>query len=371
MIIRIEDIKNACAKILPAVDVNNYSIVTETVQLSVENEVLTLSVTNKEYFVAVKIPVPKEPDFLATVNAQLFLKLISNITTETVQFTVSDNYLKIKGNGNYKLPLIFDGDSILEQPKIVIENKTQELTIEGEMLHSICNYNLKELSKGGGALFPIQNFFYLDEQGCVTFTSGACVNQFKLSENVKVLLTTKLVKLFKLFDSSDIVNFTIGKDTVSKELTQTKVMFNTDNIVLVAILPSDDSEISKFPVAAIRNRAFDKYDYTVTFNKEYLLQAITRLLILSSDSKIDQYLNLTFNGYKVVLQSHDNSSQEEVIYEKEIEMGGEEYTMSIDANDLRATLASCNEPYVTFSFGNHQAVTISRGKVINVISEKV
>ena len=110
MIIRIEDIKNACAKILPAVDVNNYSIVTETVQLSVANEVLTLSVTNKEYFVAVKIPVPKEPDFLATVNAQLFLKLISNITTETVQFTVSDNYLKIKGNGNYKLPLIFDGD---------------------------------------------------------------------------------------------------------------------------------------------------------------------------------------------------------------------------------------------------------------------
>ena len=148
-------------------------------------------------------------------------------------------------------------------------------------------------------------------------------------------------------------------------------MFNTDNIVLVAILPSDDSEISKFPVTAIRNRAFDKYDYTVTFNKEYLLQAITRLLIQSSDSKIDQYLNLTFNGYKVVLQSHDNSSQEEVIYEKEIEMGGEEYTMSIDANDLRATLASCNESYVTFSFGNHQAVTISRGKVINVISEKV
>lgn len=371
MIIRIEDIKNACAKILPAVDVNNYSIVTETVQLSVKDEVLTLSVTNKEYFVAIKIPAPKEPDFLATVNAQLFLKLISNITTETVQFAVSDTCLKIRGNGNYKLPLIFDGDSILEQPEIVINNKTQELTIKGEMLHSICNYNLKELFKGSGALFPIQNFFYLDEQGCMTFTSGACVNQFRLDTEVKVLLTTKLVKLFKLFDSSDLVNFTIGKDVVSTELTQTKVMFSTDNIQLVAILPTDDSDISKFPVSAIRNRAFDNYTYTVTFDKEYLLQAITRLLILSSDSKLDQYLNLTFNEYKVTLQSYDNSSQEEVIYEKEIEMGGEQYSMSIDANDLRATLTSCNEPYVTFSFGNHQAVTISRGKVINIISEKV
>ena len=43
---------------------------------------------------------------------------------------------------------------------------------------------------------PIQRLYYMDERGAVTFTSGACINNFTLEKPVKILLNNKLVKLF-------------------------------------------------------------------------------------------------------------------------------------------------------------------------------
>lgn len=369
MIVRIEDISSACAKILPAVDVSSYSITSETVQLSASSEILTLSVTNKEYFVAVKIPAPKEESFFATVNAELFLKLISSITTETVELSVTDKYLKVRGNGNYKLPLIFDEGEILEQPKITIDNEVQHAVMDGKILNDINLYNSKELLKGGGAMFPIQNYFYLDSHGCITFTSGACVTQFELPSDIRVLLTSKVVKLFKLFNNSDTVNVVVGEDAITDNIVQTKVRFYTNTVDITAIIPSAQEDIEKFPSTAVRNRANDDYDYSVVFNKSYLMQAVNRMLLFDGGEKLNRYLNITFNEYHAILCSYDNSNEEEVIYENEIEMGGEEYHMSIDANDLKLTLASCNDNYVNLSFGNHQAVTISCHNIINILSE--
>ena len=124
MIIRIEEIQNACSKILAAVDSNALSTVTETLQLSTEGKNLYISVTNKEYYAQVKIEMSEPMDFKATVNAQLFLKLVSQITTETIELTTQDSALVLKGNGTYKLPLIFEGDKLMELPEIIIDNPT-------------------------------------------------------------------------------------------------------------------------------------------------------------------------------------------------------------------------------------------------------
>ena len=54
----------------------------------------------------------------------LFLKLISQITTETIDLNIVDNHVVVKGNGIYKLPLIFDGEKLLKLPEIRINNVT-------------------------------------------------------------------------------------------------------------------------------------------------------------------------------------------------------------------------------------------------------
>ena len=134
MILRTDDIKNLCAKISFAIDNADVVALTDILQLKTEGTYLYLSITNKEYYVKAKLDLSENINFHATVSATLFLKLISNITTETIEFNINDNTLIVKGNGIYKFPLIYDGDKILELPIIEINNPTANIEISNSIL---------------------------------------------------------------------------------------------------------------------------------------------------------------------------------------------------------------------------------------------
>ena len=219
------------------------SLLTESLELVTAGRTLYLNVTNKEYYASVKFELDHEEDFHAVVNATLFLKLIAAVTTEDIELIIHDTYITIKANGNYKLPLIFENDSMMDLPVIYIDNVTVDMNISGAILDSIMNYNSKELAIGSLAK-PVQKMFYLDQEGCITFTTGACVNSFLLEKPVKVLLNSRLVKLFKLFKGG-VVKFNLGYDAISDTIIQTKVSFTTDKIKLTAVTGCDDSLLNK------------------------------------------------------------------------------------------------------------------------------
>ena len=136
MIIRNEDLKEICNKILYAFDPTSSDIV----QIKGVDNYLHMSVGNGEYFVEVKLNMYEEVDFNATVNGDIFLKLISKITSDTVEFNTKDNFLIIKGDGSYKLPLIYKNDKMLEVSKINISNVINNFKISSNILNSIYQY---------------------------------------------------------------------------------------------------------------------------------------------------------------------------------------------------------------------------------------
>lgn len=192
MILRIEDLQGVCSKLLAAIDISDDSLVTEVLELEIIDTVLHLSLTNREYVVIVKIPAFTDETFHATVMADQFLRLISQFTTDTVEFTIEERTLKISGNGTYYLPLIFDGESLMSIPQIKILNETASFNIKLEHLKYIYTYNTKELSKKG-IVNPVQNLYYVDNQGCITFTNGACVTNFDFGGDIVMLLSAKLL----------------------------------------------------------------------------------------------------------------------------------------------------------------------------------
>jgi hypothetical protein len=373
MIIRIEKLQNACKNILTAVDSNTLSTITETLELVTVDNYLYMNVTNREYFAQVKIDIGEVVDFHATVNATLFLKLISQITTDTVELNIKDNYVVVVANGTYKLPLIFDGDKLLELPEIEIKNVTNEFEIDSDILTSILQYNSKELLKGTIAR-PVQRLYYVDEKGAITFTSGACVNSFNLPQEVKLLFNDRLVKLFKLFDGSK-VNLKIGYDNISEDIIQTKVSFTSPDIKLTAILSCDDSLLSKVPVSAIRGIATAEYPYSININKEYLLQAISRLLLFNTLSGsrdiVKPYSTLEFGKDSVIIYDVKKENKEVVNYNNTVLDIDEPYTAILDLPELKATLETCNEPYLNINFGNNTSIVLTRGRITNVIPECV
>ena len=372
MIIRSEDLKNCCQSILAAVDSNEVSVVTETLELVSEGTFLYLNVTNREYYAQVKFDLNEVcQEFHATVNANLFLKLISQITTDTIGLEIKENTLVVTGNGTYKLPLIFDGDNLLELPKININNITSSFDIDSNVLNSILTYNSKELTKGTISR-PVQKFYYVDEQGAITFTSGACVNSFTLNQPIKILLNNRLVKLFKLFKEGN-VKFSLGYDAISDTIIQTKVNFENDTISLTAILSCDDSMLNSVPVNAIRGRADNVYPYSVNMNKDALIQTINRLLLFSSGigakENIKPYSKFEFNKDSVTIYDANGENKEVIRYNNsDLGMDGI-YTAILDLADLKTTLETCFEQYLTFNFGDSSAVVIARGLVKNIIPE--
>jgi hypothetical protein len=367
-IIRSEDLKDVCSKILTAVDSTELSLVTETLELIAHNDTLTVAVTNREYFAEVKLKLDDVNDFHATVNATLFLKLISQITTDTIELSVVENTLVVKGNGTYKLPLIFDGEELLKLPKIEIDNVTSEFPIPAETLNSILQFNSKQLTTGTISK-PVQKLYYVDELGAITFTSGACVNSFTLARPVKVLLNNRLVKLFKLFKEGD-VKFTLGYDSISEEIVQTKVRLETPTVSITAILSCDDTLLGSVPANAIRGRANGEYAYSISLNKSALIQTINRLTLFNSnDTFVKPYGTFEFKKNEVVIYDSNKENCESIYYDNDVDSLIEPYTAIFNLNDLKTTLETCNESYLCMSFGDGKAMVISRGSVKNVIPE--
>lgn len=370
MILSAKEFKEVCGLILSATDSSELSQLTETLELVTENNILYLNTTNKEYFASVKFNLDHNEDFRATVNATLFLKLIAAVTTESIELELHDNYLLVKANGNYKLPLIFENEELMELPLITIENPTVQMSVPGSVLESILNYNTKELAVGSLAK-PVQKMFYFDQSGCITFTTGACVNSFTLPSNVRVLLNSRLVKLFKLF-KDDMVRFTLGYDPISDTIIQTKVSFATDKIKLTAITTCDDALLNQVPVAAIRDRANKVYPHSVVVNREVLNDALARLLLFSAGYGTKENIrpNSVFTFQNSVLTVYDaNAENLETIPYEEKGTSHEEYTLKLNLVDFKRVLDSCSDQFVTLNFGDKKACVIVRPSVRNVLPE--
>lgn len=369
MILETKLFKEVCSTILSAIDNSELSTLKETLELKTEGTSLFLNVTNREYFASAKFNLEHEEDFHATVNATQFLKLVATLTSSQIELVAHDTYLAIKANGNYKLPYIFEDNHLLELPEIIIENPTVTMSVSGDTLNSILQFNSKEIAKASVAQ-PIQKLYYIDEQGCITFTTGACVNNFTLPEPIKVLINNRLVKLFKLF-KKEMVTFTLGYDAVvtgeNSEIIQTKVKFETPSIILTAITPSTDQMLNKVPVERIRTLANKARGCKAVLNKDAFLQAVTRLSLFTNNDTLD----MTCTVDNIVIRSGENEETLTVENGSNVTEELASYSMLVNLTSLKIVLETCTEQYVTMGYGDHTAITINRGGVINVIPESI
>ena len=182
--------------------------------------------------------------------------------------------------------------------------------------------------------------YYVDEKGAITFTSGACINNFTLEQPVKLLFNLRLVKLFKLFKSGN-VHFSIGHDSLDNGIIQTKVKFETENISITAILSCDDEMISSVPVNAIRGRAEDNYPYTCVLNSSILLESIKRMTPFTVSDAIPYcYALFEFSNDVVTIYDTNKNNHESIYYNDEVSVLDNPYSAVFDLMDIKNVLES-------------------------------
>lgn len=374
MILKTKTFQEAANKILVAVGLDKAAA---NLELAAKDTTLFLRVTNREYYAAVKFDLDAPTDFRAVVDANLFLNLISGINTDEFELTINDTNVAVKaGKSSYKLAMIYENDQLMKLPVIKLDQEqiTVSMLISQDILTSILNVNGREIQKAKRLdVNELQKYYYIDESGCFTFTTGACVNSFTLEKPIKLLLTDKVVKLFKLFNSDVLLSYGHLLNTDSS--LQPIVTFQTEDIYVASRLLSDDTCIHKIkaPCDAMKNLVKEPYDHNLVLSASELSAAIGRLLMFHKNSVAKADLSfvpatIEFTNTELTISDISGENKEAITIENgSITPGG--YTMGINLIDFKSVLDSCKNEHITMNCGNKKSIIITRGPISNVIAE--
>lgn len=374
MILKTKQFQEAANKILLAVSLDKTAT---NLELAAKDTVLALRVTNREYYVAVTFKLEQPTEFRAVVDANLFLNLIAGINSEEFELTINDTNVIVRaGRSTYKLAMIYENDKLMTLPAIKLdaEQVTVAMPIEHEVLMSILNVNGKEIQKAKRLdVNELQRYYYIDETGCFTFTTGACVNSFTLEKPIKLLLTDRVVKLFKLFNTSAWMSY--GHTVNADQSLQPIVTFQTEDVYVATRLLSDETCIHKIkaPCDAMKKLIQEVYDHTLVVSASDMSAAIARLLMFHKNSSAKADLsfvpaNITFDNTEFTISDASGDNTEVVTVENGSVTAGN-YTMGVNLIDLKSVLDSCKNEHITLNCGNRKSIIINRGMISNVIAE--
>ncbi len=374
MILKTKTFQEAANKILVAVGLDKAAT---NLELAAKDTTLFLRVTNREYYAAVKFDLDEATDFRAVVDANLFLNLISGINTEEFELNIADTNVNVKaGKSSYKLAMIYENDQLMKLPIIKLEPDqiTVSMAVAQDILMSILNVNGKEVQKAKKLdVNELQRYYYIDETGCFTFTTGACVNSFTLEKPIKLLLTDRVVKLFKLFNTD--VWMSYGHIMNTDNSVQPIVTFQTEDIYVASRLLNDDTCIQKIkaPCEAMKNLIKEPYDHNLVLSASDLSAAIGRLLMFHKNSSAKADLSfvpsvVSFNETDFTISDISGDNTETITIENGSNTPGG-YSMGINLIDLKAVLDSCKNEHITMNCGNKKSIIINRGTISNVIAE--
>ena len=374
MILKTKNFQEAANKILVAVGLDRAAA---NLELAANNTDLFLRVTNREYYVAVKFELENPTEFRAVVDANLFLNLIYGISTEEFELDIKDNFVVVKaGKSSYKLAMIYENDQLMKLPIIKLDpdQVTVNMAISQDILMSILNVNSREVQKAKKVeINELQRYYYIDETGCFTFTTGACINAFTLEKPIKLLLTDKVVKLFKLFNSDAWLSY--GHLVNSDNSLQPIVVFQTEDVYVATRLLSDETCIQKVkaPCDAMKTLAKEVYDHNLVLSATDLSAAIGRLLMFHKNSSAKADLSFVpaaveFSNTELVISDISGDNKEVITIENGSSTPGG-YSMGVNLIDLKAVLDSCKNEHITMNCGNKKSIIINRGTISNVIAE--
>lgn len=374
MILKTKAFQEAANKILVAVGVDKSAA---NLELAAKDNKLFLRVTNREFFAAIGFDLEEPTEFRAVVDANLFLNLISGINTEEFELTINDTNIAVKaGKSSYKLAMIYENDQLMKLPVIKLDpdQVTIDMPIAHDILMSILNVNGKEIQKAKRLdVNELQRYYYIDETGCFTFTTGACVNSFTLTKPIKLLLTDKVVKLFKLFNSD--VWMSYGHQVNADSSMQPIVTFQTENVYVASRLLNDETCIQKIkaPCEAMKKLVKENYDHNLVLSASEMSAAIGRLLMFHKNSSAKADLSFVpatvdFSNTELTISDVSGDNKEVITIENGSTTPGG-YSMGVNLIDLKSVLDSCKNEHITMNCGNKKSIIINRGTISNVIAE--
>lgn len=290
--------------------------------------------------------------FEIVVQADLFNKLISKITTEDIVLTIQKNNLEIKGNGvyNIELPLDEEGNPI-KFPTTKKIGDAQELSIKRADLNKILSTNKAALA--ATMEIPVLSGYYFGEQVISTDSFKVCSNEINLLDK-DILLPSSMIDLLDLFT----------EDEIKAKYADGQLLFYSNNIELSG---HEFPGIEDYPYEAIKAFLGAEFDKSCHISRNKLFNILDRLNLFVTE--YDQNgIYLTFSNDGIWIKSKKSNGVEKLPYLKEGEFEGEDYTIFIDIELFSSQLAAQTSDEVELFYGHEKAIKMISGGTTQVIA---
>lgn len=273
--------------------------ITKAIGIELKDGDLILTTTNNvnNLVVRVKGAAPKELDFYVATDSELFQKLISKQTTESITLELTENMLKVQGNGDYELPIIIGDDEVssVRIPEIKLE-KVNHKIVSKEDIQKLLKYNSLALSKSFDDGFLMD--YNVKDKKIVTFNRLLAVRSVINLETDNMLIPANLAELFEIFDEKEINFYREGE----------RVLFETESISLFGEVKL--SEADKYPHDDINSIiGVMKTSNELTVKKAAVLNALDRVSLFTGNSDT---ISIVGNKDKVIFSSQDRRGYEGV-----------------------------------------------------------
>lgn len=338
----------SCNRILP---------VTSLLSINLTGGTLCLTTTDSENTVEMYRPNTEGKDMEAVVGVQLFSSLIAKQTCEAITIDLKKEYLEVKGNGVYKIPLIMDDEGMVKfaAPDFDLEGLEPEI-VELSSIRQVLSVNKPSLctSPDNPHLCTYLSLSGHPDMGNVVVTTNIdviCFNHFSLlGQNVAI--QPAMMELIAL--------------NAEEKLK----VYRRDNMLLfdggdMLVYGPENDLIDQFPVDNIS--AYDSMEFPAKceVSRIQLQSVLDRLsLFIEAFDKNGAYFEFTKGGLQI--RSKQESSDEVLKYHKST--GFMPVTMLVDIPVMKAEIDSTPGDTVTLLYGVDNAIGIESGNIKKIVS---
>ena len=331
-------LKNMLSKV-GNIKANNLLEITQYYELDFNDNTLTINATDGVNFMSVSHETKTESNMKIIVKVDQFTKLINRTTKDTVELTVKDNYLEVKGNGTYKVEIVVDEVYptlfISEDEEFIVDTKSLSEAIKG-------GKNAKGAVPTEGILYS-----YLVRDSHVLTANGIKVYGREIEgddiKDLEILIPPVLAGLIHTVDL-DKATLITDKDKMYMKIIGQDVTVTGALADGVEDYPALDSILNM------------NYEYNVELDVKELLNALDRLNLFTTqyDKGI---LDMIFSSDSITLAT-SSKSIESIPYLTMIDLDTP-LEMNINGNHLRDLLQSCEDESVMIGFGDEDSIKLS------------
>lgn len=312
----------------------------------VQGGTLLVTATNGVNFITCLEPEVEGDPGKVIVKADLITKLVSRTTTPVMEFALKGDYLEVRGNGVYKLPL-FETN---EYPTYEFNHDAPAIEVDTAALKNLFRVGSAAIAKE--MLMPCLTGYNIGRNTITTDAVKMCINNLAiLPGDERMLLPQSLADLVSL----------LTDEKVKIQRDGNKVLFTTSNVIIYGVeLDGIEQYPDVTPILQI------KYGNYAIVNKSELMGALERLSLFV-DQMSNHGVRLVFTSDALVLLDFQENSEEVVAYvEKSLQAPGIEVVVNIDF--LSDLLAVVSGDKVRMQFGEGQPLCITEEGVTMVLS---